>query len=212
MKLVILFKSKIEIKPYKTKKPGIDTNIEITKNTASWAKKNNFDFLGFYEVQCGMRAFMAAWKLKEMPTHLCQYIIRGNRAIVIALDFETIFKNEVELTTSNTKDSIFYPKPPGWYSQSFSMYCFDELYRMHMEAEEYLITKGGTQLEKSIIDFEEFFVSYLKKEKSYQWKHWYWIFFLLYFYFVRKNKWHNKTIQQQHELGMIQLPNEMFIT
>ena len=188
---MILFKSKIEIKPYKTKKPGIDTNIEITKNTASWAKKNNFDFLGFYEVQCGMRAFMAAWKLKEMPT---------------------IFKNEVELTTSNTKDSIFYPKPPGWYSQSFSMYCFDELYRMHMEAEEYLITKGGTQLEKSIIDFEEFFVSYLKKEKSYQWKHWYWIFFLLYFYFVRKNKWHNKTIQQQHELGMIQLPNEMFIT
>ena len=63
---MILFKSKIEIKPYKTKKPGIDTNIEITKNTASCAKKNNFDFLGFYEVQCGMRAFMAEGKLKEM--------------------------------------------------------------------------------------------------------------------------------------------------
>jgi hypothetical protein len=77
--------------------------------------------------------------------------------------------------------------------------------------EEYLTSKGGAKVEKSQIAFEESFVNSLKKENHHHWKHWYWIFLIFYFYFVRKNRWHNKTIRQQHEIGMIKLPNEIFL-
>ena len=194
--LLVILTSKITLKPYKTKKPERDWKIRATQDTASWASRSNFDFLGFYTVHCGMRGFMAAWKSKVKPTYLCQYILRTNRETVIACDFVTPFEDEIGLTTSDTKDSIFFPKPHGSYQQSFWIGSVDELHRMHLEAEEFLITRGGARVEKYPIEFEEYFVSSLKKTSRYNLKHWYWIFFILYFYFVRKNRWHNKTIRE----------------
>ena len=209
--LFVILNSSIRLKPYKTKKPQKDWKIKAMRDTASWAAENNFDFLGFYTVHYGMRGFMAAWESKEKPTYLCHYIIGTRKEVAIARDFTTCFENEIRLTTVNTKDANFLPKPPGEYSQSFSKCSFDELLIRHRESEEYLITRGGAKLRKSQIAFEEDFIDSLKKENRYHWKHWYWIFLIFYFHFVRRYRRHNKSIKKQHELGMIKLPNEIFI-
>ena len=168
----VMFSSSITLTPYKPKNPEKDWKIRATHDTASWAERNNFDFLGFYTIHYGtMRNFMTAWKSREKSKYLCQYIIRNGGLTVIVRDIITIFENEIELTTSNTKDSNLLPKPLGEYSQSFSKCSFDELYRNHREAEEFLIARGGAKEDKSEIDFEEHFIGSLKKENRYHWKH-----------------------------------------
>ena len=210
--IYVKFIRSFKLKPYKARDPEKDINIRMTTDATEWAAGNNFDFLGFYTVQFGiMSGFMAAWKLKEKSIYLCQYIIRTNRETVKASEFVTVFENEIELNTANSKDAILRPKPLGKYVQSFSRCYFDELYMKHRDAEKYLITRGGARVEMSPIDFEEYFIDSLKKENRYHWKHWYWIFLIFYFYFVRRNRWHNKSIKKQHELGMIKLPNEIFL-
>jgi len=209
--LPVILTSSIKLKPYKTKNPDKDWKIKATQDTASWAAGNNFDFLGFYTVHCGMRGFMAAWKSKEKPTYLCQYIIKFGVLVEIVCGFLTVFEKDIGLTTSNSKNSNVFPQPLGEYSQSFSRCSFDELLRKHGEAEKYLITRGGTQVEKSSIDFEEHFIDSHIKENRYLWMHCYGFFLVFYLYFVRRYRWHNKTIKEQHELGMIKLPNEIFL-
>jgi hypothetical protein len=211
MILLVILKSSITLKPYKTKDPERDWKIMGTRNAALWAGRNSFDLLSYYTVQFSMRGFMAVWKSKEKPTYLCQYIVGSGFEGIVACEFSTVFENDIGLATANTIDSNLYPKPPGEYKQSFSRCSLDELYKKHGEAEEYLITRGGAQVEKSPIDFEEYFIDSLKKDNRYHWKHWYWIILLFYFFFVRRKRWHNKTIREQHELGMIKLPNEIFL-
>jgi len=199
--------SSIGLKPYVTKHPAKDKNIERTKDTGAWAERNGFELLDFYVVRYGMlQFFMATWESIEKPVYLCQYSFGTGSGTV---DFTSIFDNEIELTTVNSKDANAYPKPLWDYHQSFSKCGFNELYQMHIEGEEYLITKGWAKRAKLPIDFEQCFLNSMKKQKCYGRKHWYRIFFILYFYFFRRYKWHNKTIQQQHERGMIQLPNEI---
>ena len=81
--LFVLLNSSIRLKPYKTKKPEKDWKIRATQDTVSWAEKNSFDFLGYYTVHFGMRAFMAAWQLKEQSSYLCQYVMKINISIII---------------------------------------------------------------------------------------------------------------------------------
>ncbi len=210
--LLVVLNTSIILMPYRNKNPEKDWKIKATQDTASWASKSNFDFLSFYNVQCNTRwLFMAAWESKEKPTYLCQYIFGPRAEVGIVWDIITIFENQIYLTTSNTKDANLRPKPSGHYSQSFSKCSFDELYKKHRESEEYLTTKGGAKVEKSPIGFEESFVNSIKITNRYHRRHWYWIIFLFYYYFVRRKRWYNKTIQKQYELGMIKLPNEIFL-
>jgi hypothetical protein len=180
---------------------------ERTKDTGAWAERNRFSFLGFYSILYGtVRFFMATWESKEKPVYLCQYIYELASNTVVTADFTTIFEGEIDLTTGDSKATHLFPKPPWSYCQTFPKAALDGLYRMHLEAETYLNKEGWVQLKKLPLDFEEGFVSALKKQKRWELKHWYWIFVVLYFYFFRRRKWHNKTIQQQRELEMIRLP------
>jgi hypothetical protein len=200
----------IGLKPYKCERPEKDANVKATATTALWAEKNDFDLLGYFTVQYStISHFMAVWKSRENLTYLCQVIIETGRGTIVAGDFTTIFDGEIELATDGSKASHFFPKHPGSYCQTFPRSNFDERYKMHLEAEQYLIKEGWAQLKKPPLPFEEGFVSSLKKESRWRRKHWYWTFFILYFYFIRQYRWRNKTIQQQHELGMIRLPNEI---
>ena len=208
--LIVILRGRMGLKPYETKTPpGEDDNIESTKEISLWAEQNDFHLIGYYTVSYGMRCFLAVWQSKHKPTDLCMYIVRTPDETVIACAFETLFENGFDLTTADTKDAILCPTPPKLYRQSFWGCGLKELYRIHLKSERYLIEAGGAQLKRAPVDFEKEFVRSMKEQNRWQWKHWYWIFFLLYFYFVRRGKWHNKTIQQQHELRMIRLPNEI---
>ena len=52
-------------------------------------------------------------------------------------DFVTYFTDDTALTTSNSRDAFFLPGRPGSYKQAFPNGNFDELWKLHTEAEAY---------------------------------------------------------------------------
>ena len=75
--------------------------------------------------------------------------------------------------------------------------------------ENFLIDVGGAELVYMEIQFEKDFIDGCRKATRYVRSIPCWYLLGTYWYFVRKNLWHNKSIKTLHEKGMIKLPNEI---
>lgn len=205
-----LTQSKVSLKQYKPKGHKPDRIIHRIDYLHQWAKRNDFAFLEYYWARAGLhRLFMAVWQRTDRPTFLCTYLVPTQSGFTNVTDIVTEFANGISLTTANSRDAQFHPKPPKAYHQTFSRINLDEQWRRHVEMENFLMDAGGAELVYTEVRFEQCFTDDVREEIRYIRNIPYWYLLGAYWYFVRKNLWHNKSIKVQHEKGMIKLPNEM---
>ncbi|MGD9109327.1 MAG: hypothetical protein PVG93_00170 [Phycisphaerales bacterium] len=174
-----------------------------------WAQANEFEYVGSYRMLAGgTNAEIWVWRRMDRPTFFCRYLVRAGTMSQIAHDLVTEFADGISITTASTKDGNSIPHSPGAYSQSFSGTDFDERWQKHIEAENYLMDNGGARLEANDTPFEQAFVEAIRRQANYVRTLPLWPLRGTYWHFVRRYLLHNKSIQTQHEKGMIKLPNE----
>jgi len=123
-------------------------------------------------------------------------------------DIITEFANGIYLTTVDSKAAQFHPGPPKAYKQTFSKINLDEQWCRHLEMENFLMDVGGVELVYTEIQFEKHFIDENQKSVRFIRSIPYWYLFGAYWYFIRRNLWHNKSIKTQYEKGMIKLPQK----
>ena len=206
----IIVQKNISLEPYTATGNSAKRLIRSVEHLRQWAQQNDFKFLGYYNIRVGFaKVFTAAWQRTDRPTFMCHYVIKVQNKVKRAMDIVTKFANDVSLTTANTRNAQFSPKPPKAYAQSFSKVDLDQQWNLHIEMENYLIDVGGAQLVNLSIEFEKDIVESSRKENQFVRSIPLWYLRGSYWYFVRRYLWHNKSIEAQHKKRMIRLPNEM---
>lgn len=172
-----------------------------------WATEQGFDrYLGTFVVRLPAGAcLIAAWQHRLRPTYFCPYAAANK----VFHDFVTLFSENRSLTTTNTRDGQFLPKAPGRYMQTFTGLSLDELLNRHAASEQFLLTQGRI-LERPVSwTFEEALSASLASQGAYIRSLPLWPLRAVYWFLVRKRRLHNKTIEEQHQLGLIRLPHEL---
>ena len=191
-----------KLKPYVAKKGRQDRRIELTLEARQWAQQNGFVFKGYYMFQS--TAFIAAWQREDRPMFFCFYVVQHKTLS----DLITIFDGDIGLTTGSRSDSHFFPRSEKSYMQSFSRCGFDGFWDRHVAAENYLIDHGADLVEQEL-DFTACLVEAVGKQMQFVRQIPLWPLRGLWWFAVRKFRWHNLTIQQQREKNMIRLPDEL---
>lgn len=175
-----------------------------------WAADNDFNFIGNFTMKIGSsNALISVWRHSERPTFLCQYLVRSGRTVNKALDMVTLFDSDIMLTTASKSDGQLLPIPAGSYYQTFSNISPDDQWNKHVEMENFLMDDGGARLVQLDVTFEESFISAIRRQMQHIRSILLWPCRAPYWYFVRRNLRHNKSIRLQHQKGMIKLPNEL---
>ena len=167
-----------------------------------WAAGSGFEFVGNFRHGS---VYIAGWEHTKRPSFFCEYRIQQK----MFYDMVTTFADEMSLTTGSTKEGNLTPKPPGHYHQTFSNLSLEQLWEKHVEAENYLVEKAGVKPPDVVLTFEDEITTAVQKELAYHKTIPLYHFRVPWWYFVRRNRLHNKTIRQQHESGIITLPNEI---
>lgn len=161
-----------------------------------WAREHDFDFVGYYSV---LNVIMAAWQRPDRPMFYWVYITQG----VLSSDLVTLFDREISLTTGNSPNPSFFPYPPECYVQTFSDLAAETHWNRHLDAEEFLMDRGGARLVARELDFVKTFESFMRDKMDYVRRIPYWYLRGPYWFVIRRQKWFGKSIMQQHEQGMI---------
>ncbi len=171
----------------------------------AWAVANGFAFLGNYTIKVGMiRTLMSAWQRMDRPTFFCRYLVQASGQIQKeCFDFVTIFADKVGLTTGSTTDGHFFPKRCGSYMQSFSNRDIDQRWAAHIEAENYLMDNLSAQLVQQDLPFEQTFAEAVRMECEYVSSLPLWFFCGPWWFLVRRHRWHNVSVPDQHRRGWI---------
>lgn len=200
----------ISLEPYTATGHRAKRLIHSVEHLRQWAQRNDFRFLGYYNIRVGFqKVFTAAWQRTDRPTFMCHYVIKVGNKVNRATDIITEFADDVSLTTADTRGAQFAPKPPKDYAQSFSKVDVSQQWSRHIEMENYLIDVGGAQLVNQDIEFEKDIVESAHRQNRFIRSIPLWYLRGSYWYFVRRYLWHNKSIEAQHRKRMIRLPNEM---
>jgi hypothetical protein len=168
----------------------------------AWAERNGFEFAGNYRIQS---IYFSGWEHTRRPTFFYTYKIQLKKFY----DLVTIFSNHIELTTGSSKNDQLDPKQEWDYVQSFKKMSFEQRWEKHVEAENYLASEGGAKLPQIMFSFEEYLGQKLHKELENHRRLRFYHIRVPWWCFFRRGRWHKKTIQAQHERGMIRLPNEI---
>jgi hypothetical protein len=168
------------------------------------AKRAGFQHVGCFHLNSWPSGFIAAWCHADRPTYFCLYVTGGTQAY----DFVTIFADDIGLTTGSHSGGALFPSPPGEYKQILPGLGLDRLWSRHLKSEDYLMQQGRIGLARSIEPFDQIFVRSIRREMAYIRSRPRWPFRALYWYAIGGRKRRNLTIQQQHEHGLIALPNE----
>ncbi|MHC4757024.1 MAG: hypothetical protein ACYTE8_00045 [Planctomycetota bacterium] len=172
------------------------------EDSHSWAVSNGFEFTGNFRFGV---VYISGWEHARRPSFFCEYRIQEKSFF----DMVTIFANDTGLTTASSKDGQLSPKPPGAYHQTFSGLSLEQLWEKHVEAENDLVEKGGAALPDVMLSFEDEITGSVHKQFEYHKSISLYHFRVPWWYFFRRGRRHNKSIQKQHELGIIRLPNEI---
>jgi hypothetical protein len=170
-----------------------------------WAHAQGFELLGCWVAQLTGPSFIAAWKHHSRPTYLCMYGIQH----VYAYEFVSVFAGDYVLTTANTPDSQLLPRPDGYYLQSFNKISLDELLTRHAAAELFLMQQGRLIAEPIDARFEDQIQAALARQMAYVKTVPLWWMKGSYWFLIRKDRLHNKTIEELHHLGKAHLPHEL---
>ncbi|MHC4644709.1 MAG: hypothetical protein ACYTBJ_04355 [Planctomycetota bacterium] len=188
--------------------PSPDT--DAPDHLRQWAADNDFGFVGSFKMKIGsMNAFIFAWRHSQRPTFFCQYLIRSAKAVNTAFDMVTLFDSDIMPTTASKSDGQLFPMPAGCYCQSFSNTSLDDQWYKHIETENFLIDEGGARLVQLDVTFQDSFTNTIRKQTQHIRSIPLWPCRAPYWFFVRKNLTHNKSVRLQHQKGMIKLPNEL---
>ncbi|MHC4757025.1 MAG: hypothetical protein ACYTE8_00050 [Planctomycetota bacterium] len=177
-------------------------NNDPSEDAQAWAVSNGFEFVGNYRIQS---IYFSGWEHTKRPTFFYEYKVQFKKFYALV----TIFSNHIKLTTGNSKNDQLDPKQDRDYVQSFTKMSFEHRWEKHVESENYLIEKGGVKLPDILFSFEEYLGEMLDKELENHRRFRFYHFRVLWWYFFRRGRRHNKSIQKQHELGITRLPNEI---
>lgn len=181
---------------------ALDNNkIKANETLFQWTENNNFDFLGFYRIG---HYHIAIWGDTSSPTFLWLHSFPDK-----GIEFITLFEGEILFSTVNSSNWQAPPHFMGYYLQTFSTIDVDLLWQRHVEMENYLIEAGKAKTYESDIFVQEMIDSYRKKQTDHIRSFVAWPIRAIYWNLVSKHFWHNKSIKEQYEKGMIILPNEL---
>jgi hypothetical protein len=184
--------------------------VETARPHNTWAVNNGFMFAGCYKVRIAQAVVdMAVWRRNDRPTILSLYIVRMGNRKNISTDISTDFADMISLTSNNSRAAQLSPWRPGRYQQTFSPVTLDELWAKHIEAENYLMDVGEAQLMQKEFNFEKELLDSCRRQNAYIRSIPFWYLKGAYWFFIRKNIRHNKSVKQQHEKKMVKLPNEL---
>lgn len=177
----------------------------IAKEYFSWTAANDFhNFLGGYYFGMPPGGFAAFWQHDSEPTYLLLLIVRGQRV----LNFATAFDKEYGLDTVSMASEV-YPAPPGHYKQTFSKLDLPQLYARHTEAARFLRTDGRLEFARTLPNSIAQAVSDDgKRQAAYVESMPLWPLRAPYWYYVRRLRLHNRTIEELHRKGLAPLPHE----
>jgi hypothetical protein len=184
--------------------------LEIPTEEDEWAKSNGFEYIGSYKMSLPIaNNHIWAWRRTDRPTFFCRYLIQVKNDSKVAHELVTDFANNVSLSTADTNFANSQPHRGGSYVQGFTGISLDEEWNLHIEAENYLIDKGAAKLEAKDANFENDFIKDIRRHANYIQSLPLWPLRGIYWYFIRRRLYSNKSIRVQHEKGMTRLPNEL---
>ncbi|MBI2195257.1 MAG: hypothetical protein HYU36_25025 [Planctomycetes bacterium] len=175
-----------------------------------WARENGFEPIGRYLMEAGQTCHIDAWQHMQKPTLFCVYTISAPSlpAPRVFSDLVTVFAEERSLTTASTKDAHFFPVRDGIYMQSFPDQTLGELWHRHLDGERYLVGRGLREIPRPDIPFEQHILQAIHKQMAYVRAIPCWPLFASYWFWVRRNRLANLTIEEQHRRGWIRLPGQ----
>jgi hypothetical protein len=188
---------------------SVSSDTKPPKDADEWAVSSEFEFIGNFSITVILPCIISAWRRLDRPTFFSKYTLMDKNIVKIQYNLVTIFEKDIVLTTSSTKDEGFFPCPPGSYMQNFSSKSFDQRWHQHLEMENYLMDAGQVQLIDQDINFEQYLIEVIRRQMEFIRTLPFWPFRGLYWHFIRRYIWRNKSIKTQHERGMIKLPNEL---
>lgn len=194
----------------------LDQDVQIPSEIEKWTREHNFYFEGYYTATAGSTRYeIYAWQYSERPVFHCRYVTgegfgKGAAIYIQSMDFVSYFEDDFVLTTSNRKgcSGAYMPRT---FKQSFSGLRMEEFWEKHCESEEFLQRHGAKPLFAGI-DFKESVEKYVHREMKYHRRSILWPLMILYWSFLGKYFWHNKSIREQYEQHMIKLPQEQLLT
>jgi len=192
--------AKSKLKPLKTNSIRYNKKLKANKVVHQWAENNDFTFLGVFHIAYN---HIATWKYSPKSTFLCLHTFPER-----SIELITVFENDIILCTGNNSNLQTPPHFFGYYLQTFSRISMDDLWHRHTEMENYLMETGGVKLSESEITIEDCLNSYRKKQTDHIRSFVGWPVRMIYWFLIRQFSWTNKSIKDQYEKGMINLPNE----
>ena len=181
---------------------ALDNNkIKVNETLFQWTENNNFVFLGSYRIG---HYYVTTWGDSNSPAFLWFHSFPDK-----GIEFITLFEGEILLCTVNSSNWQAPPHFMGYYLQTFSTIDIDLLWQRHVEMENYLIETGKARIYESDLSVQDLIDSYRKKQTDHIRSFVAWPIRAIYWNLISKHFWHNKSIKQQYEKGMIKLPNEL---
>lgn len=175
--------------------------FKVNETLFQWTENNNFNFLGSYRIG---HYYIAAWGDANSPAFLWFHSFPDE-----GLEFITHFEDEILLCTVDNSNWQAPPRFMGYYLQTFSTIDIDLLWQRHVEMENYLIETGKAKIFESDIFVQDLIDFYRKKQTKHIRSFAGWPIRAICWNLISKHFWHNKSIKQQYEKGMIKLPNEL---
>ena len=183
---------------------GYPRDFATVREVDAWAKDQGFDLIGCYIAHLLSPGFVAAWKHRQRPTYFCLYGVQH----VYAHEFVTVFAEDRMLTTANTPDAQLFPRPDGYYLQSFDKLPLDDLLTRHAAAEHYLMQQGRLREESLAGSFEEHLAHAFARQMAYIETLPLWQLRGGYWFLIRKDRYHRKTIEELHDAQKAPFPHE----
>ena len=203
--LSILKNSRATLEPAEASQNRYWNQIAAARKYDSWAEELGLEPVGCYVMPSPGPAFIAAWRHRDRATCFCMYHI-ANRYIY---DFVTIFSNGGSLTTGSSKDGNWAPAMPLCYKQTFSENDMNALWSLHLAGETYLKKEARIEVARPLEDFENLFIDYIHRQAAHIRSHFLWPLRMPYWYLIRRPRRHNRSIEDQHQAGMIVMPRDV---
>ena len=158
-----------------------------------WAADHDFQPTGAYTAtNLPGEIKVVVWTRANEPTYLCVYVIPEMDA---EMDFVTVCDEKI-LTTGTTKDGQLLPNTPESWLQTFSRSSASELWSRHQDALNYLSDVASFQPDKCTPNLQDHFACAMRRQAEHVRSLRLWPLRMPYWYFVRRNTRHNKSIRQ----------------
>ncbi len=162
----------------------------IVQPDRPWLETGGFEPLSHY--MFGQIPF-SAWRQRGKDRFYIAYMSGTG----IAKEFNTWFNEEASLTTASSRDSLTLPRPPGAYLQAFPAALLEDLWQLHLGAEQYLAREKNVMRQPMRKSFEEYLAVSIQRHMDYIRSLPFWPLRGAYGFFVRRHHMANRAVEQQ---------------